>query len=117
FVGTVRLSPQASRILKSGDKLRMGRVWLEVRMEHAPPSPKPNLATKEIALGLVASALKAQGQDAQLLVRVIRGPDRGLELELESFDKQYVIGRGLGAELQVSDADASRRHVRLERRG
>lgn len=117
FVGPVRLSPQASRVLKSGDQVRVGRVWLEVRMEQAPATEKPQLATKELALELVQSALRAQGQDAQLVVTIVEGPDAGQTLELRSFKRRYVIGRGTGVDLQVTDADASRRHVELERQG
>ncbi len=117
FVGPVKLAPQATRLLKSGDRVRVGRVWLEVLMEPAPATEQPQLATKELALGLVASALKAQGQDAQLTVTVVDGPDKGLELALTGFRKRYVVGRGLGADLQVGDQDASRRHAELERRG
>ena len=117
FVGPVRLSPQASRVVKHGDQLRVGRVWLEIRIEHVPASPEPAIATKEIALGLVASALKAQGEEADLKVSVIRGPDQGLELVLDRPKKRYLVGRGKDAALQLSDADASRRHVEIERRG
>lgn len=116
-VGPVLLSPQASRVLKSGDRIRVGRVWLEVVVEQVPATREPQVATKEIALGLVASALKAQGQEADLVVSIVEGPDRGLSLELSGFQKRYVLGRGKGADLQVADADASRRHVELERRG
>lgn len=117
FVGPVLLSPQASRVVKSGDRIRVGRVWLEVVVEQVPATREPQLATKEIALGLVASALKAQGQVAELVVSIVQGPDQGLSLEISDFQKRYVLGRGKGADLQVTDADASRRHVELERRG
>src|SRR5262245_64045048 len=52
FVGPVRLSPQAPRVLRSGDQLRIGRIWLEVRIEHIVPSQNPQALTKEIALQL-----------------------------------------------------------------
>ena len=117
FVGPVLLSPQASRVLKSGDRIRVGRVWLEVMLEHVPATQQPQLATKEIALALVANALKAQGQEAELVLRVTEGPDAGLELDIEGFGKRYVVGRGQAADLRVTDADASRRHVELERQG
>lgn len=117
FVGPVRLSPQASRVIKHGDQLRVGRVWLEIRIEHVPASPDAGLATKEIALGLVASALKAQGQESDLKVSVVSGPDQGVELVLDRRKKRHLVGRGKEASLQLSDVDASRRHVELERRG
>src|SRR5262245_14902171 len=52
FVGPVRLSAQAPRVLRSGDQLRIGRIWLEVRIEHIVPSQNPQALTKEIALQL-----------------------------------------------------------------
>src|SRR5258706_6781797 len=35
FAGPVKLSPQAPRVIRSGDLLRLGRVWLEVLVEQA----------------------------------------------------------------------------------
>lgn len=117
FVGPVLLSPQASRVLKSGDRIRVGRVWIEIILEHVPATQQPQLATKEIALALVADALKAQGQQAELVLQVRDGPDAGLRLEIEGFGKRYVVGRGQTADLRVTDTDASRRHVEVERHG
>src|SRR5215212_3795325 len=56
FVGPVRLSPQAPRVLRTGDLVRVGRVWLEFCFEQTPPTENAPLVTREIALGLVASA-------------------------------------------------------------
>lgn len=117
FVGSVRLPPQTPRLLRSGDTLRFGRVWLEVKLEAAAPTQQPALATKEIALGLVASALAAEGEAATVRVRVESGPDAGRELELLDFDRDYVVGRGPGAALPLTDPDVSRRHLELRRRG
>src|SRR6185503_6603057 len=61
FVGPVRLSPQAPRVLKSGDLVRVGRVWLEVLIEQVPPTVNAPLATREMALALIGSALAAEG--------------------------------------------------------
>jgi len=117
FVGPLLLSPQASRVLKSGDRIRVGRVWLEIVLEHVPATQHPQLATKEIALALVADALRAQGEEAELVLRVTEGPDAGLHLAITGSNKRYVIGRGQGVDLRVTDVDASRRHVELERQG
>jgi len=117
FVGPLLLTPQSSRVLKSGDRIRVGRVWLEVVLEHVPATQQPQVATKEIALALVTDALKAQEQEAELVLEVTKGPDAGLQLSVEGFGKRYVVGRGQAADLRVTDADASRRHVELERRG
>jgi len=117
FVGPVRLSPQAPRMLKSGELLRIGRIWLEVTIEAVPPTDDAPLATRELALALVSSALAAQGEAAAVKLLVQAGPDAGRELALGELGRAYVIGRGQGLDLTLSDADASRRHVEVGRRG
>lgn len=117
FVGPVRLSPQAPRVIRNGDLIRIGRIWLELSVEHVVPTANPNVATKEIALALVAEALAAQGDPAGVRVKVVEGPDVGRELMLTELGRPYVVGRGQGVELTLDDADASRRHVEIIRRG
>src|SRR3954447_20325741 len=41
FVGPVRLSAQAPRVLRHRDLIRVGRIWLEVRVEQALPTVNP----------------------------------------------------------------------------
>jgi pSer/pThr/pTyr-binding forkhead associated (FHA) protein len=117
FAGPVRLSPQAPRVVRSGDLVRVGRIWLELRVEQAPPTPNLQASTREIALSLVASALAAEGGAAHARVTVESGPDQGKELVLAEFERVYVLGRAPGLDLPLSDADASRRHVEVFRRG
>ncbi|MCC6903918.1 MAG: FHA domain-containing protein [Polyangiaceae bacterium] len=117
FVGPVRLSPHSPRVVRSGDMVRIGRIWLELRVEHVVPTAAANVATKEIALGLVAEALAAQGDPSAVRVLVTAGPDAGRELALAEPGRPYVLGRGQGADLVLDDADASRKHVELMRKG
>lgn len=117
FVGPVRLSPQAPRVVRSGDLIRVGRIWLELTTAQVLPTQNAGLVTKEIALALVASSLSAEGERAAPRVYVTAGPDLGKELALPEFDRAYVIGRLQGADLSLSDKDASRRHVEVIRRG
>jgi pSer/pThr/pTyr-binding forkhead associated (FHA) protein len=117
FVGPVRLSPQAPRVVRPGDLVRIGRIWLELKIEQAVPTNNPQLTTREIALSLVAEALSAQGETAAATVRVETGPDTGKQLSLNDFERVYVIGRAPNADLVLADEDASRRHVELLRRG
>lgn len=117
FVGPVRLSPQAPRIIRSGESIRVGRIWLEVQIEHVPATTNSPLATKELALALVAQALEADGEASAPCVYVVSGSDAGRELAMPLFERPYVIGRGKGCDLVLSDVDASRRHVELVRRG
>lgn len=117
FVGPVRLSPQAPRMLKSGELVRIGRIWLELTIETVPATDDTQLATREIALALVSSALAAQGEAAAVKVIVKTGPDAARELLLSEPGRAYVIGRGQGLDLTLTDADTSRRHVEVGRRG
>jgi pSer/pThr/pTyr-binding forkhead associated (FHA) protein len=116
FVGSVRLSAQSPRVLKSGDLVRIGRVWIEARIEHAMPTQNAPLATREIALALVAEALAEGGEIALPKIRVVEGPGLGTELVVEAFDRAYVVGRGKSADLDIDDVDLSRRHVEIARK-
>lgn len=117
FVGPVRLSPQAPRVVRSGDLIRVGRIWLELTTTQVPPTQNQSLATKEIALALVASSLAAEGEPAAPRLFVTAGPDVGKELLLAEFERAYSIGRAPNADLVLTDEDASRRHVEVTRRG
>ncbi|HYP90604.1 MAG TPA: FHA domain-containing protein [Polyangiaceae bacterium] len=117
FVGPVRLSPQAPRLIRSGELLRIGRIWLELTIESVPPTDDAPLATREIALSLVSSALEAQGEASAVKVLVQGGPDAGKELVLAELGRAYTIGRAANLDLTLTDADASRRHIEVGRRG
>lgn len=117
FVGPVRLSPQAPRVIRSGELVRIGRIWLELTVEAVPVTDDVQLATREIALSLVSSALAAQGEAAAVKIIVEQGPDAGQELVLSDAQRAYVVGRGQGLDLTLSDPDTSRRHIELGRRG
>ena len=117
FVGPVRLAPQAARVVRSGDLIRVGRIWLELTVAQVLPTQNAGLVTKEIALALVASSLASEGEPATPRIFVTAGPDLGKELALIEFDHPYTIGRLQGAELSLADPDASRRHVEIIRRG
>jgi pSer/pThr/pTyr-binding forkhead associated (FHA) protein len=117
FVGSVRVAPQTSRIVRSGDRLRLGRVWLELRIDHASVTRDVAGATRDIALALVARALDARGSDRTTKVRVVEGPDQGAELRLTEEGTPYLVGRGAHCALPLADADVSREHVQVERQG
>jgi len=117
FVGPVRLSPQAPRVVRSGDLIRVGRIWLELTTAQVLPSQNQSQLTKEIALSLVASSLAAEGELCAPRLFVTAGPDLGKELTLTEFDHAYSIGRAPNADLVLTDDDASRRHVEVTRRG
>jgi pSer/pThr/pTyr-binding forkhead associated (FHA) protein len=116
FVGPVQLSPGAPRVVKSGDRIRVGRVWLEIGVDSgATPSGPP--ATKELALRLVAGALEADGSPGAPSIQVEAGPDRGATLVLNEFQRTYTLGRTPDCDLVLGDEDLSRRHLQVRRVG
>jgi pSer/pThr/pTyr-binding forkhead associated (FHA) protein len=117
WVGGVRLLPQSPRVVKSGDLVRVGRVWLELSMGHKAPTPDLGLATRDLAFALVQRAMDAVGDDTVAKVRVAEGPDIGEELCLSEEGRAYVLGRAETCDLPLADPDASREHAVIARRG
>lgn len=117
YIGRVMLPPQSPRVVRSGEMVRVGRVWLEIRIEPKLVTGPGPAAAKELALELVARGLAAQGEDPHPRVRVIEGPDQGKELRLTEAGRRYVIGRAREGDLALEDPDASRRHVEVGRKG
>ena len=64
FLGPVRLPPQTPRVVRTGERVRVGRVWLELRIGPAIVKGSPVVAARELALSLVSRGLESQGQDA-----------------------------------------------------
>jgi len=117
FVGEVRVAPHTSRIVRSGDTVRVGRVWLELRIDQSPVTRDVAGATRDLALALVSQAMAARGQDRTARVYVVEGHDRGAALALVDEGRAYVLGRAPESDLPLSDADASREHAYVERCG
>jgi pSer/pThr/pTyr-binding forkhead associated (FHA) protein len=116
WVGGVKLLPQSPRLVKSGDLVRVGRVWLELTIGHKAATPDLGLATRDLAFALVQRAMDAVGDDTIAKVRVAEGPDIGEELRLGEEGRAYVIGRAETCDLPLADADASREHAVVARR-
>jgi pSer/pThr/pTyr-binding forkhead associated (FHA) protein len=117
WVGGVKLVPQSPRVVKSGDLVRVGRVWLELTIGQRAPTPDLGLATRDLAFALVQRAMDAVGDDTVAKVRVAEGPDIGEELRLSEEGRAYVVGRAETCDLPLADADASREHALIARRG
>ena len=117
FIGGARLAPNTPRPLKHGDLLRVGRVWLEVRIDQTPATRDLAVATRDLALALVSQAMRALGQEAEIKIQVTGGPDAGAALTLEDEGRVYVIGREASCDLPLADTDVSRAHVNVVRRG
>lgn len=116
WVGGVRLAAGSPRLLRNGDLMRLGRVWIEVRFDAAVPTADLAAATRDLAFALVAGALDSLGDDVTTRVRIVEGLDTGEELRLDEDGKSYVVGRGDDCDLVLSDEDSSRRHLLITRR-
>lgn len=112
----MKLAAQSPRVLRSGDLLRVGRVWLEVQLDNAVPSATA-ISAKELALELVTRALASSGEDARPRLRVVEGPDAGKELRLGEPGRHYLVGRAKDVDLSLDDEDASRRHFEVVQKG
>jgi pSer/pThr/pTyr-binding forkhead associated (FHA) protein len=117
WVGGVKLGPRTPRLVKSGDLVRVGRVWLELVIGQKPATPDLGLATRDLALALVRNAMDAVGDDTLAKVRIAEGPDLGAEIALVDEGRVYLIGRGENCDLLLADEDASREHASVVRRG
>jgi pSer/pThr/pTyr-binding forkhead associated (FHA) protein len=117
WVGGVKLSPQTPRLVKTGDLVRVGRVWLELAIGQRAATADLGLATRDLALALVRRAMDAVGDDTAVKIRVAEGPDLGTELRLADEARAYVIGRADKCDLPLADEDASREHATVTRRG
>jgi pSer/pThr/pTyr-binding forkhead associated (FHA) protein len=117
FVGGVRVAARTSRIVRSGDRVRIGRVWLELRLDQSPVTRDLAAATRDLALGLVAQAMQRAGEDATTKVSVVEGRDQGATLQLSTEGRDYVLGRAAECDLPLSDSDVSRQHLEMRRQG
>ncbi|NOU31592.1 MAG: FHA domain-containing protein [Polyangiaceae bacterium] len=117
WVGGVRLQPRTPRTLRTGDMLRVGRVWVEVRVGHGPVALDAASATRDVALALIAGAMQAMGDDVTPRIQVVEGFDVGEELFLTDDEQGYTVGRGEETDLALADPDTSREHIRVTRKG
>jgi hypothetical protein len=116
-VGNVRVAPRTSRIVRSGDMIRVGLVWLELRIDQSPITRDVAAATRDLAFALVSQAMAALDTDRTTRVRVVEGRDQGKTLALAEEGRAYVVGRAPQCDLPLADADASREHLQMVRRG
>lgn len=117
LLGKVLLAPQSPRVIRSGDRVRIGRVWLELSVEPL-AGPAANAASaRAVALALVADGLALRGEAPEPSVVVVEGPDAGKTLPLGEAGRLHVIGRANEAHLALDDPDASRRHVGVTPKG
>ncbi|HRI65966.1 MAG TPA: FHA domain-containing protein [Polyangium sp.] len=114
---SVLLAPQSPRVLRSGDLVRVGRVWLEITIDPLLMGNANPTSAKALALGLITRALATQGEDGSPRLVVTNGPDEGKSLDLSDSSRRYVIGRAQEVDLVLEDETAARRHVELGVKG
>lgn len=114
FHGPVRLPPQTPRVVKSGERVRVGRVWLELRMAPAVVSGSTAAAARELAISLVARGLAAQGEDPGPRLLVLDGPDRGAVLALDDPQGRYSLAP---ADADLIVPELGKRRLTLSRKG
>ena len=118
WVGGVKLGPQTPRLVKSGDLVRVGRVWLEIAIGQKAPTPDLGLATRELALALVRRAMDAVGDDTRREGARRRGTrhrrraaTRRRRARVRDRPRRRI------ATFPLADEDASREHAAIVRRG
>jgi hypothetical protein len=99
FLGATRLTKHAPHPLASGDLLRFGRVWVEVRLGPA-DHPIEVQASRELARRLVDAALEADAQPNGMIVSA-EGTEHSLRLTEPR--RPYLVGSKKGADLRIAD--------------
>jgi pSer/pThr/pTyr-binding forkhead associated (FHA) protein len=109
LVGGVRLAAQAQAPLRDRQLVRIGRVWLELRLGRfgVDRAPKPDA----LARAFVRAELQAAGEPVSPTVRVIAGPGVGMAWPLDEPDREMVVGRSRQASWVIEDVELSRRHL------
>lgn len=111
-LGRRRLSPHAPEPLRSGDRIRLGRVVVGVELGPALPDRAPAARARALALEAAVAICAADGDDVRPRLRVDDGVDAGRSCVLEE-EKTIVVGRSQSAELALEDEAASRRHAEI----
>lgn len=116
-LASVVLPPQSPRVVRSGDLIRVGRVWIEITIDPLATARATPAAAKALALELVSRGLAAQGEESAPRLVVESGPDAGKSLELTETTRRYVIGRARDVDLSLEDTEAAWRHVEVGLKG
>jgi pSer/pThr/pTyr-binding forkhead associated (FHA) protein len=114
-VAGIRLVPERPRLVRAGQLVLFGSVWVELKRLGAPETEQPWLegSTNQIALGLAEKMLVAGSGP---FVRIVEGERMGQGLHLADMGRAYTVGRGEECDLVLNDAEASRVHASIERR-
>jgi hypothetical protein len=111
FAGATRLVRHAPHTLQSGDLLRFGRVWVEVRLGPA-EQPTEVQASRELARRLVDAALAADERAFGMTVSAEGGDPA---LRLDEPRRPYLVGSKKGSDLRLTGAGVPSRCLELRR--
>jgi pSer/pThr/pTyr-binding forkhead associated (FHA) protein len=111
FLNGRRLTPGERGLAAEGSRLTAGPFVLHLGGE--PQQPTAPEDTARFARQMVLEILGAMEEQRHPSLQVDNGPERGQLLQISTADAALVVGRGAEADLRISDADASRRHVEL----
>lgn len=117
-IGRIKMSPHSPRVVRTGEVVRVGRVWIEIVIDPTPPTKQAHLVAKQIALALVTDALIAEGEPANAVYPVMEveeGPDAGKSWVLDGDGA--CLGRAQDIAISLTDPDVSRRHADVVVRG
>jgi len=104
-----RLSEKLKTLVLPGDEIETDGLVLAVRDE-----ADSSEGTAALARHLSEEMLKGTDPGAVgPILLVMNGPKEGTAIALPGHRGQLVIGRGESCDLQIEDADASRKHARL----
>lgn len=110
-VGQVPLAPLRTRLVRPGDLIRLGNVWLELQMpvDHGEEAP----TTGELALALMSGQLRDHREPH---LTVAEGDDFGLELPFNEMRSEVTIGSAKACDLVLRDPKVRAKHVSIARR-
>ncbi|MFW5875540.1 MAG: FHA domain-containing protein [Myxococcota bacterium] len=114
-VNEQRVVPNRPKVLRDGDRIRIGTFELGFRSGLAVAEGTSVERTAALARRFVREMYAEEGPDgiAPARLRVVEGPDRGRTIEPPDGGTPLVIGRGDGCDVVLSDADISREHLSL----
>lgn len=111
-----KLVPGRPKPIRDGDRLEMGGFVIDVALGQPVSEPTSALHTAAMARRLLRDVLAGGSTPvAPPRLWVSRGPDEGAEVTLDATPWSGRIGRADDCALQLSDAESSREHARLER--